>query len=121
MNKVKTLFFIVDKPLHGDVKAQEFLDTVLMAAAFDQRVILLFEGKGVFALLENQQPELMGLKNVSPILSALTIYDINDVWVEEEALKSLGIEKNQFVIPAKAVARDEIKRHMSLADHVFSF
>jgi len=54
---IKHLVFIIDKPLHGNVKAQEFLDSILMAAAFDQRVDVVFVGDGVFAMLDNQQPE----------------------------------------------------------------
>jgi len=119
--KMKTTFFIIDKFIHGNVRAQEFLDIALMAAAFDQRVVLLFEGEGVLALLKGQQVKEMGLKNVTPILSALPIYDINEILVEQESMKRWNIDETRLLIPVKVVAQADIKQQMNSADHVFSF
>jgi len=118
---VKNLFFIIDKPLHGNVCAQEFLDIALMAAAFDQRVALLFEGDGVYALMKQQGPEAIGLKDVLPVLKALSIYDINDISVEKESMDARAMVAEQLVMPVKIVSRNEIKRQMAMADQVFSF
>lgn len=119
--EMKVLFFIIDKPLHGNVCAQEFIDIALMAAAFDQRVVVLFEGDGVNALLNNQQPGVLDLKNVSPILNALSIYDINEVWVEEESVEYRELAEEQFVIPVTPVSRAELNKQLNSADVVFSF
>lgn len=118
---MKTVFFVIDKALHGNVQAQEFLDMALMAAAFDQHVVLLFEGEGALALMKNQQPETLGLKNVTPILSALPIYDIKDIWVEKESMERWGMDASQLTIPAVSMPREAVKEQMYLADHVFSF
>ena len=118
---VKSLFFIIDKPLHGNVCAQEFLDIALMAAAFEQRVALLFEGDGVYALMKQQGPGVIGLKDVSPVLKALSIYDINDISVEKESMDARAMVAEQLVMPVKIISRNEIKRQMAMADQVFSF
>ncbi|MEH6503208.1 MAG: sulfurtransferase complex subunit TusC [Cycloclasticus sp.] len=118
---MKSLFFIIDKPLHGNVCAQEFLDMALMAAAFDQRVVLLFEGDGVYALMKNQRPEVIDLKDVSPVLKALSIYDINDISVEKESMDARAMVAKQLVMPVNIVSRGDIKRQMASADQVFSF
>lgn len=118
---VKSLFFIIDKPLHGNVCAQEFLDMVLMAAAFGQRVVLLFEGDGVYALMKQQRPEMIGLKDVSPVLKALSVYDINDISVEKESMDARAMVAEQLVIPVKIISRNEIKHQIATADQVFSF
>ncbi|MEO1889335.1 MAG: sulfurtransferase complex subunit TusC, partial [Cycloclasticus sp.] len=115
------LMFIIDKPLHGNVRAQEFLDMAMMAAAFDQRVLMVFEGEGAYALLQHQQVEAAGLKNMTPVLSALAIYDINDVLIERESMISRAINQDQLLMPTDVLSRCEIKRKMNAADHVFSF
>lgn len=112
---------MVDKPLHGNIRTQEFIDIALMAAAFEQHVTLVFEGDGVYALLKQQAPELIGLKNASPILKALELYDINDVWVEEESMLTRGVQPEAFEIDVKVMARQNLKQQMLLADQVFSF
>ncbi|PHS70857.1 MAG: sulfurtransferase complex subunit TusC [Cycloclasticus sp.] len=121
VNKLKTIFFVIDKPIHGNVCSQEFLDIALMAAAFDLHVIVLFEGDGVNALLKNQQPETLGLKQVSPVLSALSIYDINEVLVEKESMELWRLSPEQFVIPVTSVPRVELSQQLNSADVVFSF
>jgi len=93
----------------------------LMAAAFDQRVIMLFEGDGVYALLNKQRPEVLGLKNYSPLLKALSVYDINDVFVEQESMIERELHKGQFVIDVNEISRVELKRQMEAADQLFSF
>jgi tRNA 2-thiouridine synthesizing protein C len=118
---MKTIVFIVDKPLHGNVCAQEFLDIAMMAAAFDQHVLIVFEGDGVYALMENQQTDMVGLKNVSPVLKALSIYDIDDVSVEKESMEARLVVEEQFVIPVKISPRSDLKERINSADHVFSF
>jgi len=118
---MKTIFFIIDKPLHGNIQTQEFLDMALMAAAFDQRVIMLFEGDGVYGLLNTQQPDSIGMKNVAPVLSALSIYDINDVFVEKESMDERSLGLDQLVIDVTISPRDELKQQMEAADQLFSF
>ena len=118
---MKTLFFIIDKAMHGNVCAQEFFDIALMAAAFDQKVVLLFEADGVDALVKNQQPEALQLKNITPILNALEIYDIKEVLVEKESMEACGLAERQLAIAVKVESRCEIQRQINSADHIFSF
>ena len=117
---MKTIFFIIDKPLICDVRMQEFLDIVLMAAAFDQRVVLVFEGEGVYALMSNQQPDALGLKDNTLLFKALSIYDINDISVEKESMQARAISVDQLLIPVITSSRYELKQRLQLADQVFS-
>ena len=103
-----------------DVRMQEFLDIVLMAAAFDQRVVLVFEGDGVYALMNKQQPDVVGLKDNALIFKALSIYDINDISVEKESMQARAISVDQLLIPVLATSRHEIKQRLQSADQVFS-
>ncbi len=118
--EVKTLFFIFNKGFHGNVRGHEFLDMALMAAAFDQKVVILFEGEAVNALVKNQQPENIALKNITPILKALPLYDINDVFVEKESMDQWGLVKEQLTIETTLVSRHEVVEQLNAAHHVFS-
>lgn len=118
---IKHLVFIIDKPLHGNVKAQEFLDSILMAAAFDQRVDVVFVGDGVFAMLDNQQPEKLDMKNILPVFGTLSLYGINGVTVEEEALKERSLLISQLHEVSNVLPREKVKQTMSAAHHIFSF
>lgn len=117
----KQLVFIIDKPLHGNVKAQEFLDAILMAAAFDQKVAVVFVYDGVFAMLDNQLPEILQMKNVLPLFDALSLYGINDVCVEQEALNERGLSIEQLYATPNLLSREKINQTMLTADHTFSF
>ena len=102
------------------MRGHEFLDMALMAAAFDQKVVILFEGEAVNALVKNQQPENIALKNMTPILKALPLYDINDVFVEKESMDQWGLVKEQLTIETTLVSRHEMVEQLNAAHHVFS-
>jgi tRNA 2-thiouridine synthesizing protein C len=117
----KSLSFVFDKPLHGNVLAQEFLDVLLMAAAFDQNVSLFFTGDGVYALLKDQNPGVLEMKNNTPLFDALEIYDVDDVCVEQQSLDERGLKVEQLVCDLTSLSRLEMNKKIRATDHVFSF
>lgn len=117
----KRLAFVIDKPLHGNIKAQEFLDEVLMASAFDQHVMVFFVGDGVYALLKQQRPDVFDMKNLLTWFDALPLYDINDVSLDEASLANRGLTPEQLHVAPKLRSRAEINNAIQSADHVFSF
>ncbi|PCI15989.1 MAG: sulfurtransferase complex subunit TusC [Piscirickettsiaceae bacterium] len=117
----KKLTFIFDKPLHGNVQAQEFVDALLMAAAFDQQLTVVFVGDGVFALLKNQNPKILDMKSMSETLDTFPLYDINDVVVEQEGLDERGLVLDQLSASYTVLSREQIAQQMLTAHHVFSF
>ena len=117
----KKLVFIIDKPLHGNVRTQEFLDAILMAAAFDQHVVVVFLGDGVYAIKQHQKPNALGMKNSLPTFDTLPVYDINDVFVEQESLRERGLTAEELQISLTALSREQLGEKMVMADHIFSF
>jgi len=117
----KRLVFIVDKPLHGSVKAQEFLDAILMSAAFDQQVAVVIVDDGVFSMLKNQNPEELQMKNILLVFGSLPLYGVNDVYVEEEALSERGLSTDQLHAVSNVVPKNKINQTMLAAHHIFSF
>lgn len=84
---------------HGSSLLREGLDAALVAAAFGQRVSLLFMGEGVMALVDDQRPDPLGPKGTSATLDMLSMYDIETILVEEAALEHAGLAPSDLMLP----------------------
>ena len=91
MSNTKTFVYINRKSPYGSVYALESLEVVLIGAAFEQDVKLVFMDDGVFQLTKNQDPAEIGMKNFSKTYAALGDYDVNQIFVDEESLKQRGL------------------------------
>ncbi len=88
---IKKFMFVNTKAPYGTVYALESLEVVLISAAFDQDVSLVFCDDGVFQITDNQNTEASGMKNFSKAYKALGDYDINKLYVEKESLEERGL------------------------------
>ena len=103
------LLIVLRHPPHGSQWLREGLDVALVAAAFGQRVGLLFQGDGVYALLKDQQAGALGQKGTHPQMAMLEMYDIDTLWVSETALAERELSADDLMLPvvplnAEAVA-----------------
>ena len=76
---------------HGTIYALEGLEVVLIGAAFDQDVSMVFIGDGVFQLKKGQDTTDSDIKNFSPTYRALGDYDVTQLYVERESLEERGL------------------------------
>jgi tRNA 2-thiouridine synthesizing protein C len=76
---------------YGTVYALESLEVVLIGAAFDQDVSLVFMDDGVYQLTKGQKTEGIGMKNFSPTFSALGDYEVKKIYIEKESLEERGL------------------------------
>lgn len=118
MTSRKTLLFILQRAPHGSSALREALDAALAAAAFEQRVQLLFSGDGVFALLPNQQVDAIHSKDTSKMLQALQYYDIDEVFFDAISLAERNIDAATLAIPAQAAGAEQLRELMHNADSV---
>jgi len=65
-NNVKKFMFVNRKAPYGTIYALESLEVVLITAAFDQDVSLVFLDDGVYQLKKAQQTKGIETKNFSP-------------------------------------------------------
>lgn len=93
---------------HGTIYALESLEVVLAAAAFEQRVTVLFLDDGVFQLAKGQQTEGLGVKDFSPTYRALEMYEVERVVVERESLERRGLEPGDLVIPVEVLNESDV-------------
>jgi tRNA 2-thiouridine synthesizing protein C len=132
---VKKFMYMNRKAPYGTIYALESLEVVLIAAAFDQDVSLVFADDGVYQLMKGQETDEIGMKNFSPTYSALGDYDIKKIYIEKESLEERGLslddlqelkyededddwaEKDSIVL----VSRSELADVIDQQDVVFSF
>ncbi|WP_446811626.1 sulfurtransferase complex subunit TusC [Methylomonas sp. 2BW1-5-20] len=109
---MKRYLFIMRRPPHCGSHLQETLDVILTAAAFDQQVALLFADEAVLQLKTHQGADGMALKDTLAIFKALQIYDVNDLYVEQESLHAAGLDTDNLILPVSILPRREIKHLM---------
>lgn len=88
---IKKFMYMNRKAPYGTIYALESLEVVLIAAAFDQDVSLMFADDGVYQLMKGQETDGIGMKNFSPVYSALGDYDIKKIYIEKESLEERGL------------------------------
>ncbi len=117
---MKKYLFIISQAPHTGVKLQENLDIILIMAAFDQQVSVLFLDDGVFALKKYQQAEKYALKETLSIFKALEIYDVHHLYTEVESLQERALKPVDLCLPVKEFYRKQINALMQQYDVVFS-
>jgi tRNA 2-thiouridine synthesizing protein C len=118
---IKKFAFINRKAPYGTIYALESLEVVLISAAFDQDVSLVFVDDGVYQLKKGQGTKAVGMKNFSPTYRALEGYDIEKLYVEKESLESRGLSEEDLIVPVEVLTSEEMATLMDDQDVVMSF
>lgn len=106
---------------HGSIRAQEGLDALLMAVAFEQPVSVVFLDDGVYQLKRDQRPDRAGLKNFCAGFPSLAVYDVHDVYAERESLALRGLAAEDLLMPVRVLDAVHIGALMDEHDVVMSF
>ncbi|MCB1741285.1 MAG: sulfurtransferase complex subunit TusC [Gammaproteobacteria bacterium] len=117
----KRILIVNQRPPHGSILAQEALEVVMIAAAFEQAVSLLFIDDGVWQLKSGQQPETLRMKNFSKTFAALPDFDVEDVYVDVESLTAAGLEVESLCIEVQLCDRASARRLIETSDVVLTF
>ena len=118
---VKKFMFVNRKAPYGTVYALESLEVVLISAAFDQDVSLVFMDDGVYQIKKGQDSKGIGMKNFSPTYRALEGYDIEKLYVEKESMESRGLTAEDMIVPVEVLSKDELTSLMEEQDVILTF
>ncbi len=118
---IKKFMYVNRKAPYGTVYALEGLEVVLITAAFDQDVSLVFVDDGVFQIKKDQETTGINMKNFSPTYRALEGYDVEKIYVEKESLESRGFSEDDLVIPVEILSSAEISELMDAQDVIVTF
>jgi tRNA 2-thiouridine synthesizing protein C len=118
---VKKFMYVNRKAPHGTIYAQESLEVVLIAAAFDQDVSLAFIDDGVYQVVKGQDTKSVSMKNFSSTFRALDDYDINKLYVQKESMEARGLSEKDFLVPVEVKTAAELCALMEQQDVLLSF
>jgi len=118
---VKKFMFVNRKAPYGTVYALESLEVVLITAAFDQDVSLVFSDDGVFQIKKGQNTDGIGMKNFSPTYRALEGYDVEKLYVDKESMEERGLTEEDLLVDVEILSRAELADLMDEQDVVLSF
>lgn len=115
----KTITFISRSTPYGGGFAKACLDMVLSAAVFEQRINLVFMDDGVWQLQNAQAPKNIDAKDLSAALSALPLYEVNNIFAESESLSARGLDPEALAIKVKPCSAQQIAELIRGSDVVY--
>ena len=118
---VKKFLYVNRKAPYGTIYALESLEVVLIGAAFEQDVTLVFMDDGVFQLVKGQDTAGAEMKNFSPTYRALEMYDVEKLYVAKESMEARGLSEDDLIVDVEVKTADEISSLMEESDVVLSF
>lgn len=118
---VKKFMFLNRKAPHGTVYALEGLEVVLITAAFDQDVSLVFTDDGVYQLMKGIDSKGIEVKDFSKTYRALEGYDIEKLYVDRSSMEARGLTEDDLIVDVTVMSDDEMKTLMAEQDVVISF
>ena len=81
----------------------EYLDLVTALASFDYHIDLVFQDDGVFSLFTSNNNRIHDKR-----LQSLPLFDIHDIWVNEDSLISRQLAKSKLCITANVASKNTI-------------
>ena len=118
---VKKFMYVNRRAPHGSIYAQESLEVVLVGAAFDQDVSVVFLDDGVYQIRKDQDTSAIGTKNFSKTFRALEMYDVEKLYVEKESMQARGMTEDDLNVAVQVKTSAEIGQLMEDQDVVLSF
>jgi tRNA 2-thiouridine synthesizing protein C len=97
MSDTKNFMFLNRRAPYGTIYAWESLEVVLIAAAFEQNVSLMFADDGVYELTKGQDTAGIGMKNFSPTYRTLGDYEVRHMYVDKASLEARGLTADDLV------------------------
>ena len=119
--KVKKFMFVNRRAPYGTVYALEALEVVLISAAFDQDISMVFLDDGVYELVKGQQTQAIDVKNFSPAYRALDGYDIEKLYVDADSLAARGLTEDNLLVPVEVLSAAQMAELMDQQDVVIGF
>ena len=117
---VKKFMYVNRRAPYGTIFALECLEVVLISAAFEQDVSLIFLDDGVFQLKKSQDTTGIGMKNFSNTYRALDDYEVEKIYVEKESLEARGLTSDDLIIPVEVLSSEEMREMVAQQDVVIS-
>ncbi|MCK4951806.1 MAG: DsrE family protein [Gammaproteobacteria bacterium] len=128
----KKAMIVVRKAPHGSIYVQEAQEVMLIVAAYEMELSVVFIDDGVFALKSGQDTKELGTKSFMPIFTALIDWEIENVYIDEDSMKNRGMSEEQIItigedeeteelVKPAILKTSEIQALMKTQDTILSF
>jgi len=93
---------------HGTIYTYEGLEMILIMAAYEQDLSVVFIGDGVYALKKNQETARIGIKGFSKTFMALNGYDVEKLYADKLSLEERGLTEADLVVDVEVLNAEVI-------------
>jgi tRNA 2-thiouridine synthesizing protein C len=97
MSEIKKFMYLNRRAPYGTIYAWESLEVVLIGAAFDQEVSLMFVDDGVYQLVKGSDTSKSEMKNFMPTYRTLGDYGVRHMYVDQASLEARGLSADDLI------------------------
>jgi tRNA 2-thiouridine synthesizing protein C len=97
MAEIKKFMYLNRRAPYGTIYAWESLEVVLIGAAFDQEVSLMFIDDGVYQLVKGSDTSTSDMKNFMPTYRTLGDYGVRHMYVDGASLQERGLTQDDLI------------------------
>ncbi|NTV92327.1 MAG: sulfurtransferase complex subunit TusC [Chlorobiaceae bacterium] len=105
---IKKIMHVMRHAPHGTIYSYEGLEMILIMAAYEQDLSVVFIGDGIYALKKNQDTHGIGIKGFSKTFMALDGYDVEKLYVDQFSLEERGLTQDDLVVPVEVLSSAEL-------------
>ena len=99
----------------------ESIELILALATFEHQVRVIFAGSGIGWLYNHQEARKTQGKSPSRVLSALPMYDCEQLFFRAADISTLNIDPSALTTLATPVSDADIQQQIAAADFCLSF
>jgi len=117
---VRKITHFVRRAPHGSIYAYEGLESVLIMAAYDQDISMIFVDDGVYNLKKDQDTAGIGIKGFMKTLTALDDYDVEKLYVDKVSMEERGLTPDDLIVDVEILESAEIAKILAEQDAIIS-
>ena len=122
MAVAKRIAYVLRQAPYGSDFAHDAIDAVLAGGLYGQTISVFFMGDGVFQLINTaHQSVATDHKPLSKKLNALSLYDIEHIFVCQQSLNERNISTHQISIDATILNNNDMNTALRNHDVLLSF
>ena len=105
---------------YGNALAREGLEAALACGAMGAKTSVLYINEGVWQLLASQNSAVIDSKNQAAMASALPLYDVDAIWVDEDSLKQRNLTSAD-INAGKIIDTAGVQKLLATSKSILSF
>ncbi|NTU92471.1 MAG: sulfurtransferase complex subunit TusC [Chlorobiaceae bacterium] len=117
-DNIRKIMHVMRRAPHGTIYTYEGLEMILIMAAYEQDISVVFIGDGVYALKKGQDTTGIGIKGFAKTFMALDGYDVEKLYVDRVSLEERGLTEGDLLVDVEVMDASEIGRLMTEQDAV---